>query len=240
MNMTRREFVFCCSAALISAMSGASGAILPQKSRAGAFARRKRSYSVPVLGDIHFDSPDSSSYHSDYTHSTSRQRYEAHLAEHVRNAEMWKERLPRLIRASGTCLASDAAFALQVGDLVQGDCGNAATHKRMLDDAFSFVKNSYGGDLPLVVVTGGFAIAHSWRPVQQLERIHLERVRPRLEDVASHLRHGRGSLDFQAPSRLCRFQAPHGSPPQTAYFQRRQLRTAGMISRSRRKAKGFE
>ena len=133
MNMTRREFVFCCSAALISAMSGASGAILPQKSRAGAFARRKRSYSVPVLGDIHFDSPDSSSYHSDYTHSTSRQRYEAHLAEHVRNAEMWKERLPRLIRASGTCLASDAAFALQVGDLVQGDCGNAATHKRMLD-----------------------------------------------------------------------------------------------------------
>ena len=53
MNMTRREFVFCCSAALISAMSGASGAILPQKSRAGAFARRKRSYSVPVLGDIH-------------------------------------------------------------------------------------------------------------------------------------------------------------------------------------------
>ena len=88
--------------------------------------------------------------------------------------------------------------------------------------------------------SGGFAIAHSWRPVQQLERIHLERVRPRLEDVASHLRHGRGSLDFQAPFRLCRFQAPHGSPPQTAYFQRRQLRTAGMISRSRRKAKGFE
>ena len=158
MNMTRREFVFCCSAALISAMSGASGAILPQKSRAGAFARRKRSYSVPVLGDIHFDSPDSSFYHSDYTHSTSRKRYEAHLAEHVRNAEMWKERLPRLIRASGACLASDAAFALQMGDLVQGDCGNAATHKRMLDDAFSFVKNSYGGDLPLVVVAGNHDI----------------------------------------------------------------------------------
>ena len=27
------------------------------------------SASVPVLGDIRFDSPDGSSYHSDYTHS---------------------------------------------------------------------------------------------------------------------------------------------------------------------------
>ena len=149
MNISRRE----------SLLGAAAFAALPLLA---AFtkppAKGRRTYSVPVLGDIHFDSPDSSFYHSDYTHSTSRERYEAHLAEHVRNAEMWKERLPRLIRASGACLASDAAFALQMGDLVQGDCGNAATHRRMLDDAFAFVKGAYGGNLPLVTVAGNHDI----------------------------------------------------------------------------------
>lgn len=113
---------------------------------------------MPVLGDIHFDSPDPKFYHTDYTHSTSQKRYKAHLAEHVRNSEMWKERSPRLVRASGACLRKDAAFALQMGDLVQGDCGNAATHRRMLDDAFAFVKGAYGGNLPLVTVAGNHDI----------------------------------------------------------------------------------
>ena len=106
MNISRRE----------SLLGAAAFAALPLLA---AFtkppAKGRRTYSVPVLGDIHFDSPDSSFYHSDYTHSTSRQRYEAHLAEHVRNAEMWKERLPRLIRASGTCLASDTTFSFRCG-----------------------------------------------------------------------------------------------------------------------------
>ena len=103
---------------------------MPQFAAYGELAAKGRAYSVPILGDIHFDSPDPKFYHADYTHSTSKKRYEAHLAEHVRNAEMWKERLPRLVRASGACLRKDAAFALQMGDFVQGDCGNAATHRR--------------------------------------------------------------------------------------------------------------
>ena len=149
MNISRREFLL--GAAAFAALPLLAASTKPA-------AKGRRTYSVPVLGDIHFDSPDSSFYHSDYTHSTSRKRYEAHLAEHVRNAEMWKERLPRLIRASGACLASDAAFALQVGDLVQGDCGNAATHRTMLDDAFGLVKGAYGGNLPLVTVAGNHDI----------------------------------------------------------------------------------
>ena len=121
-------------------------------------ATKGRSYSVAVLGDIHFDSPDKSRYHADYTHSTTQKRYKAHLKEHVRNADMWKERMPGLVRASGACLRADAAFALQMGDFVQGDCGNAATHRRMLDDAFTFVKGAYGGRLPLVLVAGNHDI----------------------------------------------------------------------------------
>ena len=30
----------------------------------------RRTYSVPVLGDIHFDSPDPKFYHANYTHSS--------------------------------------------------------------------------------------------------------------------------------------------------------------------------
>ena len=147
MQLTRREF-------LCGAVAGGAMLTLPRPLRAQGVG----SYSVPVLGDIHFDSPDPKFYHANYTHSTSQKRYKAHLAEHVRNSEMWKERLPRLVRASGACLRKDAAFALQMGDFVQGDCGNAATHRRMLDDAFAFVKGAYGGNLPLVTVAGNHDI----------------------------------------------------------------------------------
>ena len=121
-------------------------------------AKKGRAYSVPVLGDIHFDSPDKAFYHSLYTHSTTKKRYMAHLAEHVRNAEMWSERMPDLVRASAACMQSGDAFALQLGDLIQGDCGDGNVHKRMLNDAFSFVKQAYGGKLPLLTVPGNHDI----------------------------------------------------------------------------------
>ena len=149
-GLRRLEFLKGGAAAAIAA--GWRLPVLSDVSRPG------RTYSVPVLGDIHFDSPDTKFYHADYTHSTSERRYKAHLAEHVRNAEMWKERLPRLVRASGAAMRGDAPFALQVGDLVQGDCGNAATHRKMLDDAFALVKEAYGGRLPVVVAAGNHDI----------------------------------------------------------------------------------
>ena len=147
-SLSRREF-----------LGGAAAfAALPKLAALAELTSKGRSYSVPVLGDIHFDSPDPKFYHANYKHSTSQKRYKAHLAEHVRNSEMWKERLPRLVRASGACLRKDAAFALQMGDLVQGDCGNAAMHRQMLDDAVGLVKGAYGGNLPLVTVAGNHDI----------------------------------------------------------------------------------
>lgn len=145
MNISRRGFLLGGAAAV-----GAGGC--------GLFGvQRPRSYSVSILGDIHFDSTDRARYHSRYTHSTTRERYENHLKEHVRNAAMWADRMPRLVAASSKCVAHDAAFALQMGDLVQGDCGNRDTHRRMLDDAFGLLKKSYGS-LPVVVVPGNHDI----------------------------------------------------------------------------------
>ena len=147
--MTRNEFLKG-----IGAM-GLCSRILPSLAE---LVEGTRSYSVSILGDIHFDSPDPKFYHAGYTHSTSAKRYKAHLAEHVRNSEMWKDRLPRLVGASGRCIRADTAFALQMGDFVQGDCGNAAMHRQMLEDAFGFVKKAYGGNLPLVVAAGNHDI----------------------------------------------------------------------------------
>ena len=135
--------------------AAAIGALLSGYATAGA---SRRTCSVAVLGDLHFDAPDRARYHADYTHSTTRKRYEAHLAEHVRNAEMWSERMPRLLRASAACTRADTAFVLQMGDLVQGDCGKRETHERMLADAFRVVKGAYGGRLPFVSVVGNHDI----------------------------------------------------------------------------------
>ncbi|MBQ7188861.1 MAG: metallophosphoesterase [Kiritimatiellae bacterium] len=148
MKYSRREFLGLTSYAL-------GTGLLPGCLHA---AKDGNSYSVALLGDTHYDSPDPKFYHADYTHSTSKGRYEAHLKEHLRNAEMWKERMPALIHASASCATQDTAFILQMGDLIQGDCGNPATHRRMLNDAFETMKGAYGGKLPLVTVAGNHDI----------------------------------------------------------------------------------
>ena len=118
----------------------------------------ERSYSVALLGDTHFDSTDRKFYHANYTHSTTVKRYKLHLKEHVRNAEMWAKRMPSLIKASAASVTPDTTLVLQMGDLVQGDCGKAEVHKQMLSDAFSTIKGFYGGRLPLVTVVGNHDI----------------------------------------------------------------------------------
>jgi len=120
-------------------------------------ANEGASYSVSLLGDTHFDSTDTKKYHAEYLTDTSKARYELHLKEHVRNASMWADRMPRLLRASASCVRQDTAFALQLGDLVQGDCANPAIHKQMLSDMLGVAKRAYGG-LPFVTVVGNHDI----------------------------------------------------------------------------------
>ena len=116
-----------------------------------------RSYSVTLIGDTHFDSPDPEHYHKAYVGDTSVGRFKAHKAEHVRNAEMWRERMPNLLKAAGRCRRSDTAFMLQLGDLVQGDCGDGAMHRQMLEDAVAAVKRAIP-EVPFVTVCGNHDI----------------------------------------------------------------------------------
>ena len=198
MNQSRRCFIGCGAAAAVGWLAGCTRP-----------PDRRLSYSVPILGDIHFDSTDTKHYHSDYTHSTTEKRYKEHLAEHVRNARNWKDRMPALIRASGACLRGCEAFALQMGDFVQGDCGNAATHRRMLDDAFAFIKGAYGNRLPLVTVVGNHDIRgdikgdgaletfDAWQPPLMSKELGIP-----VQGTTFSFRHGPDAyvvVDFNAP-----------------------------------------
>ena len=71
-------------------------------------------YSVLVFGDTHYDSQDV--------------RVETKLTrnkklELARNLEIWKTNMPLLIKAAAEKGNASADFAVQLGDLTQGDCG---------------------------------------------------------------------------------------------------------------------
>lgn len=138
-------------------MAGAAGAGWLSGCRRLNPAKDGGTYSVALLGDTHFDSTDTKKYHAEYLTDTSKARYELHLKEHVRNAAMWADRMPRLVKASGACVRPDTAFALQMGDLVQGDCANPVIHKQMLSDMIAIAKGAYG-ELPFVTVVGNHDI----------------------------------------------------------------------------------
>ena len=138
-------------------MAGTAGAGWLSGCRSLNLAKDASTYSVALLGDTHFDSTDTKKYHAEYLTDTSMARYELHLKEHVRNADMWADRMPRLLKASGACVRSDTAFALQMGDHVQGDCANPIIHKQMLADMISLAKSIYG-ELPFATVVGNHDI----------------------------------------------------------------------------------
>ena len=127
-----------------------SGPLPPPVSRAPG------DYSVIVLGDTHFDGLTFDTYHSLNPNPT-----ESNLEEWTRNAGMWADRCPRLLRAAAARETADTAFAIQLGDLVQGDCNDNPTHLQMATDAFATLKSALGQSLPLCLVTGNHDIRKS-------------------------------------------------------------------------------
>lgn len=119
-------------------------------------ANRNRKYNLLVLGDTHFDTEPNTVYHALYL-ETSDPKTDKHQAEFVRNGEMWRERLPRLLQRAARLQDSRTRMVLQMGDLVQGDCGSGDMHQRFLSDAFQRLKSEFPS-LPLVPVVGNHDI----------------------------------------------------------------------------------
>ena len=122
------------------------------KPRRRVEAKNDRNYSVVVIGDLHYDKLPAEVYHEGYS-DPSPEREANHRKEFVRNDEMWKKRMRELLRRASRLRGEDTRMTIQVGDLIQGDCGDAANHKILLDDAWCYVKGAVGG-LPLVTVAG--------------------------------------------------------------------------------------
>ncbi len=150
--MDRREFISVSAASLAGlALFG-----IPDSSFAKASSRNPRKYSIVILGDTHFDTEPASVYHSFYNEPVEWLN-RVQRAEFARNGEMWRDRCPRLLRRCAGLVDEDTRMAFQMGDLIQGDCGNGEVHRTMLCDVMDAFKKEFGG-LPFVTVVGNHDI----------------------------------------------------------------------------------
>lgn len=158
--MTRRDFCAGVSSLFGALWLGGCRSVLtsaPGEDSSGDIARRLNAYRVAVLGDTHFDKAPESVYHSHYDESNKWAKVQHE--EFRRNGDMWQERCPSLVAASAALAAKhDTAFILQLGDLIQGDCDHAPTHRQMLDDAISAIRDPYPPSLPFLTVVGNHDI----------------------------------------------------------------------------------
>ncbi len=117
--------------------------------------RQGPAYRFIFLGDVHFDAPPEV-YHANFKIADEKQMA-TRKKEFKRNAEMWKDRLPRLLKAAAGTLTPETAFVIQAGDLVQGDCGSEAVHETMVRDALAVMKKTFG-TVPFLTTTGNHDI----------------------------------------------------------------------------------
>ena len=114
-------------------------------------------YSVILLGDTHFDTLPHTVYHGPYLTAYKDKPSIPHMDEFKRNGNMWKTLCPELIAAAGRQVTPDTRLAIQLGDLVQGDCGDPELHKKFLTDAWNLIKRSFP-TVPFLPVCGNHDI----------------------------------------------------------------------------------
>lgn len=142
---TRRDFI-------VGAAAGAAFASLPSLG-APKSKSAKSTYIVSVLGDTHYDTEPESVYHSNYDYNN---RWAKVVKEEFyRNGVMWRELCPSLMAASAKIAEKRRPdFILQLGDLIQGDCGDPSVHKKMLDDCIKKFVAYYKKPYPFLTVIG--------------------------------------------------------------------------------------
>lgn len=150
--MDRRDFLRISAAGLVGL--GISPAASAAEALRGGKGKRpgKGSYSVVILGDTHYDTAPDTIYHTGYS-DPNPTREANHRKEFVRNAEMWEDRCPRLVKRAACLVDENTRLVYQTGDLIQGDTAGVDIHCKMLDDAFGYLKEAMG-PVPLVTVAG--------------------------------------------------------------------------------------
>ena len=161
--MDRRQFLSLSASGMLGL--GLSPVLVSCGSKSGGRNMRDK-YSVIILGDTHFDTEPAEVYHSNYNEQVEWLN-RVQRAEFARNGEMWRERCPRLVKRATELADKNTRMVLQMGDLIQGDCGKGEVHQKMLTDVMDNFKGQFGG-LPFVTVVGN----HDIRGVDALETYH--------------------------------------------------------------------
>lgn len=159
-------------------------------------------YRVVLIGDTHYDTA-TEVYHSDYNEPDERLN-RIQRAEFARNAKLWSGVSPLMMAAAGRRVTDDTAFVIQVGDLIQGDCGNPEVHSRMLLDALTLFKKNFGA-IPFLTVTGNHDIrgpqaAEAYR--KTAPAYHTRELNMDIRSTTFYFRHGEDLflfIDFTAP-----------------------------------------
>lgn len=141
-TLDRRTFLTLAGA---SALSGCT-----------VLGRGRSTYSISILGDTHFDADPREIYHAKWKPRHANDARDR-ANEFARNADMWRERLPRLIGAAAAVRRPDTAFLFQMGDLIQGDCADPALQLKMLTDAEAACRKGFE-DVPFLTVCGNHDI----------------------------------------------------------------------------------
>ena len=112
-------------------------------------AEENNAYKVMILGDIHYDSAE---FHQKEAPSKALKK------ERIRNYERWKGPSFKILESAGRRAKDEScAFAIQMGDIAQGDADTPELLGKMLERAFLTVK-SYFPDIPLLAVKGNHDI----------------------------------------------------------------------------------
>ena len=105
---------------------------------------KPQDYTVSVLGDLHYDDEPIGRYHAPG---------KVKKDEFARNVAMWKKESPSLLAASASLVGPKTAFALQLGDLIQGQAATYSSFTQMLADATAVLEKTYP-TVPIVAVCG--------------------------------------------------------------------------------------
>ncbi len=133
-------------------------------------------------------------YHSHYDESNKWAKVQHE--EFRRNGEMWRERCPRMLRASAALAHSnDTRFVLQLGDIIQGDCDDVATHKKMMDDCIRLLRAPYPKGVPFLTVVGN----HDFRG-KGARPAYFEFAEPFMSKEIAKIEEGPGKMNAKYPA----------------------------------------
>lgn len=99
-------------------------------------------YELVLLGPMYYDGTKPETFHG-YYYEPDYPKDKHHTWVFKRNAQMWQGPMPSLLRAAGACANTKTRMTIQVGNLIQGECGSPSLARQMLEEALETYKKAF-------------------------------------------------------------------------------------------------